>query len=587
MKEDIEQHNEKLKVQVDDRMKEIIEQDNLLRTVNSVASKLLASGVDEFGFILADCLQMLGESVDADRVYIWENFKKDGELYCTQIHEWSGGALPQQGNSLTVDLPYSEIPTWEEKLSAGKSISGLVKNLSKLEQEQLEPQGIISILVVPVFFKNEFWGFVGFDDCTKEREYTKSQEAILRSGSLLIATAMLRTEMTKELIRAQREALISTQAKSNFLANMSHEIRTPINAITGMAHIARTTEDKDKINSSLTKIETASKQLLSIINDVLDMSKIEANKIELEEQPFNLISEVHNIHSIAGVQAADKNQKMSIDISPSVPEVVIGDSLRLSQIFLNLLSNAVKFTPNEGEIKLSLSCEDADNGMCLIRATVSDTGIGISDQQKENLFKAFEQASKDTTRLYGGSGLGLAISRRIARLMNGDITVCSEPSKGSCFTVEVYLKRTDELLDSIDKNKNIDSYDFSGHTALLVEDIEINREIAIALLEPTGISIETAADGEQAVEKYKSSPEKFDIILMDIHMPVMDGYKATIAIRGLDIEGAKTIPVLAMTANAFSEDIKLSKEAGMDDHIAKPIDVDEMLAKIERHLNNN
>ncbi|MDL2232706.1 response regulator [Ruminococcaceae bacterium OttesenSCG-928-L11] len=581
----IAEQNSQLKGEVDKRVKEILRQDELLHTVNDVAAVLLASDTGEFDSVLWKCMGMLAVQVDADRVYIWKNHTRDGVLRCTQVYEWSEAALPQQGNELTVDISYDEsIPGWEEALSSGNSVNGLVRNLSPAEREQLEPQGIISILVVPVFLQNQFWGFVGFDDCHKERTYSEAEEGILRSASLLIATCMLRNEATLSLLQARDAANSSARAKSDFLSNMSHEIRTPLNAIIGMATIANKTEDIARIRDCLVKIDVASNQLLSLINDILDMSKIESGKMELSREPFNLHAALQNVRSIVGVRAAEKDLQLSLSIAPDVPVAVLGDEMRLSQILLNLLSNAVKFTPNNGRISLSIQLLDRAEGRCTLAVEVRDNGIGITEDAQKRLFQAFEQAESNTSRKYGGTGLGLAISRRIARLMDGDIFVESTAGKGSCFTVRFVMETVDEgALKPIHTEQDARN-DFSGSTILLAEDIEINREIIVALLDDTGLCVEWVENGKQAVDAFAAEPSRYALILMDVFMPVMDGLEATRAIRRLPLSQAATIPIVAMTANAFKEDIDRCLDAGMNNHVAKPIDVGVLLEVLSQYL---
>jgi signal transduction histidine kinase len=240
-------------------------------------------------------MKVMTETLQADRMYIWKNHPVDGRLYCTQLYEWSGDAPPQQGNEYTVDIPYDEnAGEWEKRLSVGDCINGLVRDMAPETQAMLNPQGVLSILVVPVFVKDQFWGFVGFDDCHIERIFTQEEESILRSGSLLVANTLLRNEMylnirdtSIQLEAALKQATAASRAKSDFLASMSHEIRTPINAITGMTTIGMSTADIDRKDYALSRIGDASSHLLGVINDILDMSKIEADKLELSPIEFN------------------------------------------------------------------------------------------------------------------------------------------------------------------------------------------------------------------------------------------------------------------------------------------------------------
>lgn len=575
-----------LKAEVDDSIAAMLHQDRLLRAVNKVASEILASDVENYNNVLWECMGLLSGCVDIDRMYIWKNHISDGQLRCTQVQEWSEGAEPQQGTPLTVDISFDEsLPGWEEKLSGGGSISGLVKDMTAQEQAQLAPQGIVSILVVPVFLQDRFWGFVGFDDCRNERGFSEAEEGILRSASLLIATSMQRNEMTIELIQAREAALAGTQAKSNFLANMSHEIRTPINAITGMTAIAEQTDDTAKIRDCLKKINSATRQLLGIINDILDLSKIEAGKIELVHESFDIRGLFNDLQSIIGVRAAEKDINIDLTVADDISQMLVGDSMRLAQVLLNLLSNAIKFTPEKGKVTLSGKLLSQCCGVCSVEFSVTDTGIGITDEQAARLFQPFEQAERNTAHLYGGTGLGLAISKRIIELMNGSISVESGIDKGSCFTVRLELPiGEDRRPEPPEAETDLATFSLSGYTILLVEDIEINREIAITLLEDKGASVIWADNGARAVDLFSSQPDIFDLILMDVYMPEMDGLSATRAIRALPVARAEGIPILAMTANAFDEDVRQCLEAGMNGHIAKPIETRQLFGTLARYI---
>ncbi|MCP1103438.1 signal transduction histidine kinase/ActR/RegA family two-component response regulator [Aequitasia blattaphilus] len=580
------EQNKNLQSDVEKQVEEVLRHDQMLRASNEMASRLLASRVEDFDLVLHECMGLLAKSVDADRMYIWQNHVKNEKLHCTQIIEWSEEVEPQQNKDLAVDIPYDEnIPGWEEAFKQGKSINGLVRNLSQAEQDQLSPQGILSILVVPVYYKGEFWGFIGFDDCHSEREFAEAQEGILRAAGLLIATALLRNEMTVELIRVQDAALEGTKAKSNFLATMSHEIRTPINAITGMVAIAQDTKEINQVHNYLDKIDAVTRQLLGVINDILDMSKIEAGKMELVCELFDSCEMLDNIKNIIGVRTGEKKQTLNVTIDDDVPRYVEGDELRLTQIMLNLLSNATKFTPENGKIEVRVSCIDRAEEWVNLQIVVTDNGIGIPKEQQGNIFKSFEQAEKSTARIYGGTGLGLVISKHIAKMMNGDITLVSEPGRGSQFTVIVQLKKGDSPKEN-KANRLVESIDLNlkGKTVLLAEDIKINQEIIVTLLSRKGAAVHCGENGKEALSMFRKNALTYDIILMDIQMPVMDGYEATREIRNSDTANAETIPIIAMTANAFAEDVQKCLEAGMNGHIPKPIDINVLYQTIHQHL---
>ena len=570
---------------------EIEYKDSLLVAVNTIASHLMDADTD---FITAvhKCLEILGVAVGVDRVYIWKNHEADGKLACTQIHEWSLGAEPQQGNDLTTDILYeTNMPTWEAAFKDDKCINAIVSEMVREEQEQLSPQGIVSILVVPIFIRahddkqGSLWGFIGFDDCEKERHFTPVEESILRSGGLLIATAMLREEMTQRLISATETALTATKAKSIFLANMSHEIRTPMNAIMGMTTIARQSGEMDKITDCLAKIEGASQHLLSIISDVLDMSKIESESFELSYGKMVINDMLTNVLNISELKAKDKGHAVSVYVDPAVPASVIGDEYRIAQVITNLLSNAIKFTPDGGTISIRVTEDSRTGDVSVIRVTVKDNGIGMKEEDQAKIFTEFEQLDRGNVRKYGGTGLGLVISKNIVEKMSGTLSVKSAPGRGSSFTFTMPLKVCDYAEEDGGNDEfDISELDLTGKTILLAEDIEINREIVCALLEDTGAEIICAEDGKEAYELFRANPEKYSMIFMDIHMPVMDGYTSAEKIRALPDCAGKKVPIIAMTANAFKEDIDKCLQTGMNDHIAKPIDIGILAKKTKKHI---
>jgi PAS domain S-box-containing protein len=530
--------------------------------------------------------------------------------------------------------------------------------------------------------------------------------------------------MERERTEALAQAESSNRAKSEFLSRMSHEMRTPMNAIIGMTNIGRHSEETERKDYCFDKIDDASKHLLGVINDVLDMSKIEAGKLEISNTEFNLEKMLRRVSDVVGFRVDEKNIEFNVRIHEGVPVSIVSDDQRLAQVITNFLSNAVKFTPEKGAVSLSVRMTDEDKeGNCRLEFTVADTGIGISKENLAKLFTSFEQADGGISRKYGGTGLGLAISKRIVEMMSGEISVESEEGKGSGFTFRVTVKRGTQtarrlvmpgdlrkdfrilavddshdvleyfksltnrlnihcdlaesgkeacrlmekggdgyyamifvdwrmprmngveltrlikerighkpvvimisatewsdieemaraagvdgfipkplfpssVVDCISEYAGIEEYiaenaaeggegkgaAFESRRILIAEDIEINREIVIALLADTGIGIDTAENGALAVKAFADNPNRYDLIFMDIHMPEMDGFQAARAIRALDVPRAADIPIVAMTANVFREDIERCLEAGMNAHVGKPIDINDMLDKLHTYL---
>jgi signal transduction histidine kinase/CheY-like chemotaxis protein len=573
------------------------QRDAMLQTVNQVAAILLHAQIEDFTINLWQCLAMLAKTVNADRAYVWKNHTTDDMLYCTQLYEWSGGAEPQDGSAYTVDIPYEDLPGWQEMLASGYCINSLVRTLSPQIQAQLSPQGILSILIVPVILQGKFWGFVGFDDCHNERFFSENEETILRSASLLVANALLRNEATVnlhitavELEAALEKAQAANLAKTNFLSNMSHEIRTPMNAIIGMTMIGKTADGLEKKNYAFEKIDGATNHLLGIINDILEMSKIEAGKFELTDAEFNLEKLLQKITGIISFPVNEKRQQLTMYLDKDIPPFLIGDEQRLAQVIANLLSNAVKFTPEEGSIHLDVRLEDAQDDMYILKFTVKDTGIGISPEQKKRLFTSFEQAESSTSRKYGGTGLGLAISKRIVELMNGTIWIESELGQGASFffTIKIRGSRDShiEADNSPQDTESVETMAFPGRRLLLAEDVEINREIVLELLKPMQFEIDCAVNGTEAVQKFTDQGGQYDLIFMDLQMPEMDGFEATRQIRALDLPNAEKVPIIAMTANVFREDIEKCLEAGMNDHVGKPLDMGDVMKKLIFYLDS-
>jgi len=569
---------------------------------------------------------------------------------------------------------------------------------------------------------------------TGEYAYYRASGETIRDengNAIRVAGALMDITDTKNMLleneRQKEQAEAASRAKSAFLANMSHEIRTPMNAIIGMVTIGKTAPNIERKDYCLGKIEDASNHLLGVINDILDMSKIEANKFELVPVEFELEKMFQRVVNVVNFRIDEKHQKFSVYIDRSIPRTLIGDDQRIAQVITNLLGNAVKFTPQEGSVTLTARLAERVDKLCTLQISVSDSGIGINTEQQEKIFQSFEQAEASTTRKYGGTGLGLAISKSLVELMGGSIWVESEPGKGSIFhfTIKVTRGREEkrellsaeinlnnvrtlvvdddavtltyfrdimkgfelmcdiatsgeEALELIDKNsdyqiffidwkmpvmdgiqltreikaRQLDNFIvlmttaaewsevaeeakavgiekfiskplfpstiaevinecmggdkkqtqktkpatiagiFAGRRVLLVEDVDINREIVQALLEPTKLEIDCAENGAEAVRMFTESPDKYDVIFMDLQMPEMDGYEATQHIRAIEAERnsaspdntVRRVPIIAMTANVFKEDIERCLAVGMNTHVGKPLDFGEVMDRLRSYL---
>ncbi len=422
--------------------------------------------------------------------------------------------------------------------------------------------------VFPLYDNNNYMGALLFLRSAQAQNWTEDQaKEILEVVKIIEAN-----------INRQRYDT-ANRAKSDFLSRMSHEIRTPMNAIIGMTYIAQThTGNAEKITEDLNKISQSSQYLLGLINDILDMSRIESGKLTLEHTGFNLNDMTENITTLIRPQAQAKDIAFDTDISLCCPYVT-GDSLHLNQVLINLLGNAIKFTPAGGSVRLTIQQEN--DGKILF--SVRDTGIGVSPENQSRIFESFEQAEGSTTRKYGGTGLGLAISRRLVQMMGGSLSLDSEPGKGSDFyftvTLPIDMIEAQSIKQAPQEVRTISSAE--GLRILLVEDNDLNIEIAQTILEMEGAAVDIAHNGKEAVDVFLASePDLYDLILMDIQMPVMDGLEATRIIRRSNHPRAATIPIIAMSANAFDEDMKKSVESGMNGHLSKPIDIDKFFQTI-------
>lgn len=384
-------------------------------------------------------------------------------------------------------------------------------------------------------------------------------------------------------------AVKASNAKSDFLSRMSHSIRTPMNGIMGLITLANSRiDDSEKLSHYLSQMNETGKQLLSLVNEVLDMEKIENGKTELNVCEFDMHLFIENIKAMYSEETSRKKQVFTVIEKDISHNLVVGDVTRIEQIFVNLLSNAVKFTPEGGSIRVTVAEKEMKDDVVSFEIMVEDTGTGMSSSFIEHAFEPFATEEDVLTGTGTGLGLGLAITKNIAIMMGGEASVESWPGHGSTFKVSFCLLAQKEDDDEERQGlslKSLEKEDFSGKHALLVEDNELNAEIAKEVLRMTSIEVFRVSDGLQALEAFKKSkPGFYDIIFMDIQMPVMNGYEATKEIRALSRKDAKTVPIVAMTANAFVSDIRESKAAGMNEHLAKPIDFEKLCLTMNKWL---
>jgi signal transduction histidine kinase/CheY-like chemotaxis protein len=620
---------------------------------------------------VSETLGMLGSALGASRSYI-ANISEP-EVQNPLRHYWQSASDATDDGKQTIE---SEIPlvyplmleAFEQYRSAGDTDSYLAVSLPHAEQDLdegyalLQEAGIRAFIWFPLYLQNDMWGVLVLEFTRAQREFADKDIQLVRSASLDLEGAITRELYSEQREQALDHAVYASEAKSEFLSNMSHEMRTPMNAIIGMTSIALDSAEPARKDYCLRHIEDASAHLLNIINDVLDMSSIQADELSLNYAPFRLrmaLDGVVNDH----IQNINAHQlAFSLAVDERIPSVLIGDKQRLAKVVGNLLSNAVKFTPEQGFVALRVVCLGTGPEGVSLRFEVEDSGIGIDPAVREKLYGSFEQAESGANRKYGGTGLGLAISRRLVELMGGQIGMESRVNEGSkvFFTVtlaeatpETQAERgvaetTDTAATQTEgsaaqagtsaaeatpteaalaaagagapdvlattessavpaapdesareaalsdeeqearvfppENAPGETPDLSAYRILLAEDIEINREVVLALLEESRIQIDIATNGLEALEAVRNNPRGYDLIFMDLQMPEMDGLDAARKIRALPIQSCATLPIIAMTANVFQEDIDACLDAGMNGHIGKPVSLEEIYLILKRYL---
>jgi signal transduction histidine kinase/CheY-like chemotaxis protein len=684
--------------------RDIVQRDNLLEAVNNAVSILVVSDVGRFEESLRESMEIIARCVDVDRIYIWKNQMIDGFLHYIPIFEWTVDRGRRNPMDTKTDDSYIKpakkyTPELETKFSKGQSVSGPVRNLPQAEQDMLIPYGIRSVLMIPVFLQDRFWGFISFDDCRQERDFSALEEGILQSAALLIANTVERNEITQSLILAREEVLAGSKAKSEFLAHMSHEIRTPMNAILGMLELILRKNLPPDIREDTMVIRTAGSSLLSVINDILDFSKIESGKLEIFPVKYNLASLINDTINIIRIRLVEKPLYFITNINSKLPNALLGDEARLRQILLNLLNNALKYTP-EGYFSLTVNGSERDDGTILLKFEVADTGIGIKEEDIGKLFHNFTQLDLSKNKSVEGTGLGLAITHSLCTAMGGEISVASKYGEGSVFTVTMpqkvedssplasiespqskrvliyearrvcgdsvarslenlgvrytFASNREDFLKAIEEEEpyshvfaasalSVEAYralkglrgptpeliliteigetisPIGGRTLdmpvqsisianilnnkeggikhycensalksmyplfiapsariLIVDDINTNLKVMEGLLAPYKVKTDICLSGQKAVELVQINC--YDIIFMDHMMPGMDGIETTAAIRDIDRENVyyRDLPIIALTANAVVEHREMFLRGGMNDFLAKPVELQKL-----------
>jgi PAS domain S-box-containing protein len=543
---------------------------NLLMTL---ATTFVNVPLEEMDDSIQNTLASAGMFTDSDRAYLFMyDFDRD---IMSNTHEWCASGIEP-----AIDLlrevpcePFREV--WVLPHQNGETVH--VPDVNALPDQDplgeiLRMQGILTLITIPLYIRGRCLGFIGFDAVNHVKLWGEDEITLLQVLAELFTNAEMRRRRELELIEARLHAELANRAKSEFLANMSHEIRTPLNGIVGTLSLLRETEQQAEAMEYICMLDSSVDSLLAIINDILDLSKLEAGKLSLLQEPFRLEQDARQALQIFHGKAQMKGLSLSVHIEPGMPSTFLGDRVRIRQILLNLISNAVKFT-EKGHITLLLDFEPYED-LPHVRIRVQDTGIGIAPPHLEKLFQPFEQGDISSSKQYEGTGLGLAICHRLTRLMKGHILVESEYGKGSCFTVLLPLQAVDpssahplpESGSSREGQVQTENLP-SGLRVLLVDDHDLNRRAAAILLEKKGLSVTESVSGQDALSKLHAGP--YDMVLMDIQMPGMDGYEATRRIRHAHTSYAQ-IPIIALSANTSPADREKSLAAGMDDHIPKP-----------------
>lgn len=546
-----------------------------------IAREYLNLPLEKSNDAIQSSLEEMAKFVNADRAYIFAY--NEPATHCSNTHEWCAqGITAEIENLQNVDL--SELPEWVSAHRRGEEMyvaDTYALSIDDGVRKILEPQGIKSLMTIPMLSHNKLLGFIGFDSVIKHHIYSEKERKLLWLYAEMLVNMHQREDTFKNLIKERERAEIANRAKSNFLANMSHEIRTPLNAIVGYCEILSDTSLSTSQLDFVNTIKYSSELLHGIVNDILDFSKIEAGKLSLSDEAFLLDSICNSLAKLFVPQAMKRDVQFIINREFDPKLLLIADTLRLSQVLMNLISNAIKFTYH-GVVTVTIKQVQEHRRFVDFYISVEDTGIGMENELIERLFKPFEQGKQNQQHKVTGTGLGLAISQRLVNAFGSKICVESTPGNGSKFFFSLTLKKAStsdvNSLHPAANSKHISNYDFSNYVVLVAEDVQLNRELMRHLLLSANCKVEFAENGQEAVNL--ALQHDYDLIIMDIQMPLLDGFEASKRIKSKK----PNLPIIALSAAASVLEVTHSRECGIHRHLAKPISRSQLFEAIEETL---
>ena len=585
-------------VKAGDRMDQRINEKYKTQVMNmdSIFAKLAwmnqAETEEELNARIPLLLEEIGKYTHAERVYIFDWTSPEQESY-SNTFEWCRDSRNPLQYRKRKEVSIQELPYWQKRFEQGESV--MISNLEEAQNEMpfecdfLRRRGIHTEIAVPIISHNRLNGFLGLDNPETESldMSTNLMQAVDVHISYIRETQKLiqkEREQMKLMAQALEEAQRANAAKSEFLSRMSHDIRTPLNGIIGIIDMNdRCSDDVEQMKANRARAKTAAKYLMSLLNDVLEMSKLQDGSVVLMHEEFDIVEIITEMIALVQVRGKEKKIEVVTDIADNMRHRrVYGSPVHVRRILVNLLTNAIQYNHYEGMVKFKARVAMEDAVRIVYEFTVEDNGIGMEADFIEHIFEPFVQEAMDVRSNYQGTGLGMAITKNLLDLMGGSIYVKSQKDVGSTFVVTIPFEK---MTAARDENFTESEHpDIKGMQILLAEDNDLNRDIVKFILEDAGAKVCAVSDGHQAVDVYLDAPEHtYDVILMDVMMPNIDGLEATRIIRGQKRADARTIGIVALTANAFTEDMRRTKAAGMNEHLTKPLNSEKMLRTIARY----